>query len=173
MLSRSRLGAFVALAILLAACGGTPTSASPSAGGLTWTPISNLASFSGGTVAAAIRFGPGLVAAGTVPEGNAVRAAAWTSTDGQAWTRSTDDPSFGGSASFAALAASGSTLVGTGCVVGPEGCAGLPSPRFWVSRDGRDWTASTITNPPDRELCCLYKAMAPSPAGFVAVGADF
>ena len=141
---------------------------------LTWTAITDLAPFSGGTVAAAIGFGPGLVAAGTVPEGSTVRAAAWTSTDGQTWTRSADDPSFGGSASFTGLAASGSTLVGGGCVVGAEACAGAPAPLFWTSLDGRRWTPSPIAaDPPDRKLCCFYSAMAPGPLGFVAVGADF
>jgi hypothetical protein len=176
---RFRLGAFIVLAILVGGCGGTaspasPSPASPSARSLTWTPIADLAPFSGGTVAAAIGFGPGLVAAGTVPEGNTVRAAAWTSTDGQIWTRSSDDPTFGASASFTALAASGSTLVGAGCVVGPESCLGTGTSLFWASRDGRGWTPSAITAASrNRERCCLYSALVPRPLGFVAVGTDF
>jgi hypothetical protein len=172
-------GTFLTFALLLGACGraaSTPTPlASPGSGKLTWTPVADVSPFSEGTVQAAIAFGSGLAAAGTVPEGKTVHAAAWTSTDGIAWTRSADDPSFGNSASLTLLTASGSTLVGMGCAVGAEGCGGVPL--FWTTPDGRTWSPSSVA--PTKSACapdtttCNYTGLVAGSAGLVAVGADF
>jgi hypothetical protein len=173
------LAILATLAVFVGACGGAATPASypvsPGTGKLTWTSVADMTPFSEGTVQAAIAFGSGLVAAGTVPEGKTVHAAAWTSTDGKAWTRSTDDPTFGGSAAFTMLATAGSTLVGAGCTEGPEGC-GLAGVLFWTTQTGRTWSASTIE--PTTVACapdttnCNYAGLAVGPTGLVAVGFD-
>jgi hypothetical protein len=167
--SRWRIRSVVVLVISVAACAGT-TPASV----LRWTPIADLSPFADGSVAAAIGFGQGLVAAGTVLEGKTVHAAAWTSTDGQTWTRSADDPSFGSAAQFVLLATSGSTLAGEGCNASPEGCGGPVL--VWNSKDGRTWSAATIT-PTDK--ACTPSTTECNPAdliggafGFLWVGVD-
>jgi len=58
----SRLATFAIFAFFVGACGGTAATTPTGVRGFSWTPVADVSPFSGGTVQAAIAFGPGLVA---------------------------------------------------------------------------------------------------------------
>jgi len=108
----------------------------------------------------------GWVAVGSVDAGADHRVAAiWTSPDGLAWERRTGESGFLGTAAYG-IATAGDRLVVVGSsVVGESGDVALPAVA-WTSDDGSAWT------PVESPAFAVgpMRAVAATPAGFVAVG---
>ena len=111
--------------------------------------------------------GPGLVAAGSAPNGEETDAAVWVSTDGQAWTRIEDDAQFGGPRDQRIVAVSS---VGLGLVaIGEDWSGGPPVTVAWVSPDGYEWERVDDTALEDGTV----NALVAGGPGLVAAGYEW
>lgn len=145
--------------------------------GLTWARVPNADGVFGGPgyeMMSGVAIGDfGLVAVGSAwfgPEW--IRAAAWTSRDGETWTRAPDAPALVGndakSVSMRAVAVSGTGVVAVGIEFSQES-----DPAVWTSPDGLSWTrfadpAANLTRPGGQAM----KAVVAMPEGLVAIGTD-
>jgi hypothetical protein len=103
--------------------------------GAVWTPVrDDDAAFADAEVRSITRFHDGFVAVGVVGTAQrATAAVAWTSPDGEAWTR-VDDPSFAGDVAVSVISAPAGGLVAVG------NDADRREAISWTSTDGRAWT---------------------------------
>lgn len=100
-----------------------------------WKPVpDDPAAFADAEVRAIATFEGGLVAVGVVgPAQHPTGAVAWTSRDGEAWTR-VDEPAFAGSVAVAITAAPFGGVVAVGSTIDRREAVA------WTSPDGRHWT---------------------------------
>lgn len=125
-----------------------------SADGSNWARVPNTPAFQGSAIFDLTRGGPGLVAVGNTWDatGGHASPAAWTSTDGLAWTRVPDSPAFadqtsagpsGGNlhgALMSNVVATGPGLVAVGSEFGLVSDPSTSRGAIWTSSDGTAWT---------------------------------
>jgi hypothetical protein len=135
--------ALVAIAVLVASCGGDSDTGEPSLPGAAWTRIRATEDTLGGPGAQGMRGvtvgGPGLVAVGSESVDGDSDAAAWISADGLTWTRVPhDEANLGGrnGQTMRAVVAGGPGLV----AVGYESSGQDSDAAVWTSVDGSTWT---------------------------------
>jgi hypothetical protein len=135
--------AMVAIAVLVASCGGDSDTGEPSLPGAAWTRIRATEDTLGGPGAQGMRGvtvgGPGLVAVGSESVDGDSDAAAWISADGLTWTRVPhDEANLGGrnGQTMRAVVAGGPGLV----AVGYESSGQDSDAAVWTSVDGSTWT---------------------------------
>lgn len=132
--STRHLGAMLAGAVLLAACGesgGPPAGAGAGRG--PWVVVPN-AAFAGAVLSDVATFGGGFVTVGAAPEvaGNSF-GGVWTSTDGSTWTAANTAP-------FAGAIAVAATAAGDGALVLGAAPKGPPHFETWGTSDARTWS---------------------------------
>ena len=103
--------------------------------GADWRPVADHpAAFDDAEVRSITAFDGGYVAVGVVGDfQHPTGAVAWTSRDGERWTR-IDDPDFADGVAVSVIEAPFGGLVAVGSDVGRRNAAA------WISRDGTDWT---------------------------------
>ena len=103
--------------------------------GVDWRAVADdAAAFADAEVRSITAFGGGFVAVGVVGDvQDPTGAVAWTSPDGERWTR-VDDPDFAGGVAVSVIEAPFGGLVAVGSDVGRRNAAA------WISKDGTEWT---------------------------------
>jgi hypothetical protein len=147
----SRVNAFASLGDRLVAVGGTGTYNARTGGaawtsddgGWTWQRAPSSADLQAGVLWGVAPGGPGLVAVGSDPDDR--KAIAWTSTDGDVWTRVPDAPAlenFGLKIRMQDVARVGDELIAGGHILfGTQ----YPSGAIWHSTDGITWQRAPDT----------------------------
>lgn len=145
-----------------------------SADGVSWRRVSADAPFGPGRVEIDLvsAGGPGLVATGIgceEPAGNAYYVSCgqtvWTSADGSAWTRVSDEGRVLGNAEINDLAEAGPGLIAVGAVLGGD----ANSASVWTSVDGVSWTRQELSAEEGVHLTTVL-AITASEDHLIAVG---
>lgn len=136
-----------------------------SADGMSWRRVADLEGRDDNILAIA-RWSGGVVAVGTTSHGPSLRAFAWTSPDGERFTKAPDADHFT-QATIADVAVHRDRLVAVGYVNSRQ-TGVLPRAAVWTSADGRTWTPVTGDGFANAQM----EGVVASDRGLVAVGSS-